>query len=48
MVLDLLPRLELTSLISHRMPLERAAEAFALVDQHPDQVTQIVLTYARP
>jgi 2-desacetyl-2-hydroxyethyl bacteriochlorophyllide A dehydrogenase len=48
MVLDLLPRLELASLISHRVPLERAAEAFALVDQHPDQVTQVVLTYARP
>jgi 2-desacetyl-2-hydroxyethyl bacteriochlorophyllide A dehydrogenase len=44
-VLDLLPRLELGSLISHRIPIERAADAFALVDQHPDQVTQVVLTY---
>jgi 2-desacetyl-2-hydroxyethyl bacteriochlorophyllide A dehydrogenase len=42
---DLLPGLKLSSLISHRIPLERAAEAFALVDQHPDQTVQVVLTY---
>jgi 2-desacetyl-2-hydroxyethyl bacteriochlorophyllide A dehydrogenase len=46
LVRDLLPRLELSSLISHRLPIERAAEAYALVDQHPDQVTQVVLTYS--
>ena len=39
---DLLPGLELSSLISHRIPLERAAEAFALVDQHADQTVQVV------
>jgi 2-desacetyl-2-hydroxyethyl bacteriochlorophyllide A dehydrogenase len=43
---DLLPRLELGSLISHRIPLERAAEAFSLVDEHSDQTVQVVLTYA--
>jgi 2-desacetyl-2-hydroxyethyl bacteriochlorophyllide A dehydrogenase len=43
---DLLPRLELSALISHRIPLARAAEAFALVDAHPDQTIQVVLTYA--
>jgi len=43
---DLLPGLKLSSLISHRIPIERAAEAFALVDQHPDQTVQGVLTYA--
>jgi threonine dehydrogenase-like Zn-dependent dehydrogenase len=43
---DLLPGLELSSLISHRIPLAQAAEAFALVDQHADQTVQVVLTYA--
>jgi 2-desacetyl-2-hydroxyethyl bacteriochlorophyllide A dehydrogenase len=42
---DLLPRLELSSLISHRIPFEQAGEAFALVDQHADQTVQVVLTY---
>jgi 2-desacetyl-2-hydroxyethyl bacteriochlorophyllide A dehydrogenase len=42
---DLLPGLELSSLISHRIPLERAAEAFSLVDQHADRTVQVVLTY---
>ncbi|MDQ3811057.1 MAG: zinc-binding alcohol dehydrogenase, partial [Chloroflexota bacterium] len=42
---DLLPELELEPLISHRFPVERASEAYALVDQHPDETTQVVLTY---
>jgi threonine dehydrogenase-like Zn-dependent dehydrogenase len=45
---DLLPRLELSSLISHRFPVEQAAEAFSLVDQHPEQTVQVLLTYAQP
>jgi 2-desacetyl-2-hydroxyethyl bacteriochlorophyllide A dehydrogenase len=43
---DLLPGLELRSLISHQIPIDRAAEAYALVDQHADQTIQVVLTYA--
>src|SRR5712691_13115864 len=42
---DLLPRLELKPLISQRFPIEQAAEAFALVDQHPEQTVQVLLTY---
>jgi len=42
---NLLPQLELTALISHRFPVEHAAEAFALVDQHPEQTVQVLLTY---
>jgi 2-desacetyl-2-hydroxyethyl bacteriochlorophyllide A dehydrogenase len=42
---QLLSELELTSLITHRFPIDRAAEAFALVDQHGDQTIQVVLTY---
>ena len=34
-----------SSLISHRIPFERAAEAYALVDQRADQTVQVVLTY---
>jgi 2-desacetyl-2-hydroxyethyl bacteriochlorophyllide A dehydrogenase len=43
---ELLPHLELSSLISHRIPIEQAAAAYALVDQHPDQVVQVVFSYA--
>jgi len=32
-------------LISHRFPFARAAEAYALIDQHPDEVVKVVLTY---
>jgi 2-desacetyl-2-hydroxyethyl bacteriochlorophyllide A dehydrogenase len=42
---DLLAQLELSALISHRIPIEQAAEAYALVDQHGDQTVQVVLTY---
>lgn len=41
----LLPVLTLAPLVSHRIPFDRAAEAYALVDAHPDQVVQVVLTY---
>lgn len=43
---DLLPQLELSSLISHRIPVQHAEEAFALVDQHPEEAVQVVLTYS--
>jgi threonine dehydrogenase-like Zn-dependent dehydrogenase len=42
----LLSRLHLAELISHRLPLERAAEAYALIDRHPEQTVQVVLTYS--
>jgi 2-desacetyl-2-hydroxyethyl bacteriochlorophyllide A dehydrogenase len=44
---ELLPHLELSPLISHRFPIEQAAEAFLLVDQHADQTVQVLLTYAQ-
>jgi 2-desacetyl-2-hydroxyethyl bacteriochlorophyllide A dehydrogenase len=43
---DLLPRLELASLISHRIPFECAAEAYTLVDRHSEEAVQVLLTYA--
>jgi 2-desacetyl-2-hydroxyethyl bacteriochlorophyllide A dehydrogenase len=45
LVRELLPRLELEPLISHRIPFEQAATAYRLVDEHPDQTIQVILTY---
>jgi len=42
---DLLPQLELKSLISHRFHVEDAARAYALIDTHPEETVQVVLTY---
>ena len=42
---DLLSRLELVSLISHRFEVGRAAEAYRLVDEHASETVQVVLTY---
>jgi 2-desacetyl-2-hydroxyethyl bacteriochlorophyllide A dehydrogenase len=42
---DVLPRLCLTDFITHRIPFELAAEAYALVDIHPDEAVQVTLTY---
>lgn len=42
---DLLRRLPLERLITHRIPFEQAAEAYALVDEHPEQTVQVMLTY---
>jgi len=42
---DMLTQLELESLISHRFSLDRAPEAYALVDTASEQTVQVVLTY---
>jgi len=44
-VVDLLPRLELEPLISHVMPQEKAAEAFAMLDERPDECMHVILEY---
>ncbi len=41
----LLRELGLAALVTHRMPFERAPEAYALLDEHPADVMQVVLTY---
>lgn len=43
---SLLFELELAPLITHRFPYTRASEAYALVDSRPDDVVQVLLTYA--
>jgi 2-desacetyl-2-hydroxyethyl bacteriochlorophyllide A dehydrogenase len=40
-----LGRLDLKTLITHRVPLECAADAYRLVDEHPEDTVQVVLTY---
>jgi 2-desacetyl-2-hydroxyethyl bacteriochlorophyllide A dehydrogenase len=42
---DLLRRLTLMPLITHRIPFERAAMAYALVDERPEETVQVALTY---
>ncbi|MGH2461023.1 MAG: zinc-dependent alcohol dehydrogenase [Chloroflexota bacterium] len=42
---DLLPRLSLEPLISHRLPFADAAAAYRLIDRHPEEVIQVILTY---
>lgn len=42
---DLLSTLTLTPLITHRFPLARAAEAYDLIDRHPEETGQVILTY---
>ena len=32
-------------LITHRFPIERAAEAYTLLDEHPERCLQVLLTY---
>jgi 2-desacetyl-2-hydroxyethyl bacteriochlorophyllide A dehydrogenase len=34
-----------TQLITHRFPLAQAEQAYALLDQHPEQTIQVMLTY---
>jgi threonine dehydrogenase-like Zn-dependent dehydrogenase len=44
-VSGLLETLDLRPLITHEYPIERAAEAYALVDARPDDLAQCILSY---
>ncbi len=44
-VLDLLPRLRLPELVSHRFPFAEAPEAYRFVDEQPGEAVQVVLTH---
>jgi len=44
-VLGLLSQLQLRELISHRIPFERAPEAYGLLDVKPGEALQVVFTY---
>ena len=41
-------RLRLTELISHTVPMAEAPEAFRLLDEHPEQALQVVLSFNQP
>ena len=43
---DMLARVRPAGLITHRFPAARAAEAYRLLDEAPDEAIQVVLTYA--
>ncbi|MBI4578059.1 MAG: zinc-binding alcohol dehydrogenase [Planctomycetes bacterium] len=43
--LNLLPRLQLAPMITHRFKFDQAGQAFDVLDRQPDQVLQVVLTY---
>lgn len=45
-VIDLMPRLNLKPLITHRIDHREAACAYDLIDKRPEEVMQVVLTYA--
>jgi len=44
-VLGLLSELDLRDLISHRIPFERATDAYGLIDERPTEAVQVVFTY---
>jgi len=45
LALALLPELRLVELISHRIPFAQAPAAYRLVDERPEEATQVVLMY---
>jgi threonine dehydrogenase-like Zn-dependent dehydrogenase len=47
-VLDLMSRrrLVVADMISHRIPLEQAADAYRLIDEHPEEVLKVALVYS--
>ena len=42
---ELLARLDLQPLLTHTLPIEKAAEAYQLVDSRPEDLVQALLTY---
>jgi threonine dehydrogenase-like Zn-dependent dehydrogenase len=41
----MLQQVQPTRLITHRFPIAQASQAYALLDQNPDQAIQVILTY---
>jgi hypothetical protein len=44
-VLELLPRLRLKELVSHRFPFGEAPDAYRLVDERPGETVQVILIH---
>jgi threonine dehydrogenase-like Zn-dependent dehydrogenase len=45
MARDLLADIGWRPLISHRFPIERAAEAYRLIDERPEETVQVLFAY---
>jgi len=45
LAMEMLQRVKPAGLITHRIPISRASEAYELVHQHPDRTIQVMLTY---
>jgi threonine dehydrogenase-like Zn-dependent dehydrogenase len=43
--LKLVAKHQPSRLITHRIPIDRAIEAYQLLDRQPDETVQVVLTY---
>ena len=43
--LELLPYLKTSELVFHTYPFEKVAEAYELIDKHPEETMQVVLEY---
>lgn len=43
---QMLPQVRPSPLITHRIPFAQVAEAYALLDQYPEETIQVMLTYA--
>ena len=41
----MLEQVQPAHLITHRFPLTQAAQAYAMLDQHPEEALQVLLTY---
>ncbi len=42
---NMLRQVQPSSLITHRFPIEEAAEAYRIIEEHPDEAIQVLLTY---
>jgi 2-desacetyl-2-hydroxyethyl bacteriochlorophyllide A dehydrogenase len=45
---EMLRKVHPARLITHRFPLEQAGLAYQLLDQHPEETLQVILTYDQP
>lgn len=43
---NMIEQIKPAQLVTHRFPVERAAEAYALLDKHPEEAIQVMLIYA--
>lgn len=43
--IELLSKLKIDYLVTHRIPFEVTARAYALTDLHPEELIQVILTY---